>query len=284
MNFFQTNAEIYFPPGDGYPTRLDRTTHLGIGAHADDLEILAIKGILEAYDNPNAWFTGVTVTDGRGAPRSGSYATVSDDDLWSIRREEQNRAADLGHYLAQIHLDYPSATVKSGSRKTVVSDIQQIIITTQPDVIYTHNLADKHNTHIAIALAVIEAARQLERRQTHFKLYGCEVWRGLDWLPDAEKVLLDVSDRPDLQLALLKTFDSQIGGGKSYDLAAMGRRLANATFLESHQTDAARRLVFAMDLTPLIDDRELNVSQFVADKLQAFTDDVLHRLEKLSSK
>jgi hypothetical protein len=60
---------------------------------------------------------------------------------------------------------------------------------------------------------------------------GCEVWRNLDWLLDEDKQGLPVDDRPNLAAALSGVFDSQISGGKRYDLAVQGRRLANATFL-----------------------------------------------------
>jgi hypothetical protein len=55
---------------------------------------------------------------------------------------------------------------------------------------------------------------------------GCEVWRDLDWLLDSDKVALDSSAKPELAAALLKVFDSQISGGKRYDLATLGRRAA----------------------------------------------------------
>ncbi|MFP4541109.1 MAG: hypothetical protein ACLFR7_05730, partial [Opitutales bacterium] len=71
------------------------------------------------------------------------------------------------------------------------------------------------------------------------RVLGCEVWRGLDWMPDDEKVPLDVSGNLELAQQLNGVFDSQIVGGKRYDLATIGRRRANATFLESHHADAA---------------------------------------------
>ncbi len=61
-------------------------------------------------------------------------------------------------------------------------------------------------------------------------MYGCEVWRDLDWLNDDEKVLLDCSQHQNIARALSSVFDSQIIGGKRYDLAVEGRRAANATF------------------------------------------------------
>ena len=50
---------------------------------------------------------------------------------------------------------------------------------------------------------------------------------------------MDVSGRDNLAAAMNGVFDSQIAGGKRYDLATIGRRAANATFFESHATDQA---------------------------------------------
>jgi len=106
-------SEVYFPEGPGDDLQLTKTTHLGIGAHQDDLEIFAIHGILEAYDNPILYFTGVTLTDGRGAPLSAPYASVDDDELWKIRCNEHKKAADIGHYNEQFLLNYASRQIKS---------------------------------------------------------------------------------------------------------------------------------------------------------------------------
>lgn len=283
IEFFQPQAQLSFPD----PTlseNLPKTTHLGIGAHQDDLEMLAIHGILTAYDDPDTSFTGVTVTDGRGAPRSGDYADMSDDELWEIRREEQNEAARIGQYLAQISLNHPSQSVKSTDRQQVVDDLKSILQATQPQIIYTHNLADKHDTHVAVALAVIQACREAAYCPPDFKLCGCEVWRGLDWLPDDLKIAMDVSSHPNLQERLLSVFKSQIAGGKRYDLAAIGRWHANATFYQSHVTDQAERMIYAMDLTPLVRDPQQIISEFMDEVVQGLAKDIRDRLESLASR
>jgi LmbE family N-acetylglucosaminyl deacetylase len=277
------NAEIYYPQGAGDDRVLARTTHLGIGAHQDDLEIFAIHGILAGLDDREKAFTGVTVTDGRGAPRSGPYADMNDDELWKIRNAEQKRAADIGHYNAQILLDYASSEVKGPDRNTAIADLRQIIQITQPEVIYTHNLADKHVTHVAVALSVIEALRGLPPELQDVRLYGCEVWGDLDWLPDEIKTTLDVSGHPELQKRIIEVFESQIVGGKRYDQAAIGRREANATYFQSHHTDQASRMVYAMDLTPLIEDPNLQIEDFILEKINHFTRDITDRLDRLSN-
>ncbi len=252
--FHNPEAEIYFPQGVGDDRVLSRTTHLGIGAHQDDLEIFAIHGILAGLDDKYKSFTGVTLTDGRGAPRSGPYAEMSDDALWKIRVAEQKKAADIGHYNAQILMNYSSDAVKSSGRDEVIDDLKRVIQVAQPEVVYTHNLADKHDTHVAVAMSVITALRELAGDLPPLTVYGCEVWGDLDWLPDDQKVALDVSSHPELQEHLLDVFELQIAGGKRYDIATIGRRVANATYYQSHKVDQATRMTYAMDLTPLIED------------------------------
>jgi hypothetical protein len=61
----------------------------------------------------------------------------------------------------------------------------------RPRILSTHNLADKHDTHVGVALRTIESIRELPVAQRPKKLYGCEVWRGLDWLPDSDKVVFN---------------------------------------------------------------------------------------------
>jgi hypothetical protein len=111
---------------------------------------------------------------------------------------------------------------------------------------------------------------------------GGEVWRDLDWLVDTDKVALDSGRRPGLAAALLKVFDSQVTGGKRYDLAALGRRLAHATFHISHAADTYAGITWAMDLTPLINDLSLDVTAFTQGYIDRFKSDVAVRLAKFS--
>lgn len=279
MKLHQAQAEIYVPDGAELSTALARTTHMAIAAHQDDIEIMAVDGVLQCFHQPERWFTGVVLTDGRGSPRTGLYAGFSDEDMMAVRIREQKAAADLGDYGAQVFCAYSSAAVKQSAHAAVLDDIQSLVVAAAPEVVYTHNLADKHPTHVAVAARVIEALRRLPTDQQPRKLYGCEVWRGLDWLPDDEKVVFDCSARPALQEALLGVFDSQTTGGKRYDLATMGRRAANATYYQSHATDEAAGLAFAMDLTPLVTDPDLDIRDFVRGFIDRFSNEVTQMLD-----
>jgi len=199
-----------------------------------------------------------------------------------VRFEEQRKAATIGEYAAQVLLDYPSKGVKDPANTALVEDLITLLRAAKPKVVYTHNLADKHDTHVAVSLRLIQALRSLEPAERPEQVIGCEIWRSLDWIVDAEKIVMDVSEHQNLQNALLGVFDSQIAGGKRYDTAAMGRRLANATFFESHAVDKATALIFGMDLTPLIQDPRLDVFGYVQGYIHRFSQDIATRIGRLS--
>jgi LmbE family N-acetylglucosaminyl deacetylase len=281
MNLHLDTAEVFIP--DGLPTEqaLARTTHMGIGAHQDDLEIIAVDGILKCFRQDDKRFTGVVVTNGSGSPRDDLYRDYTDRAMRVVRRQEQKKAALVGEYGAQVLLDYPSSTVKDGSNKDPVADIARLLRIARPEVVYTHNLADKHDTHVGVALRVIEAMRSLPPEGRPQRVYGCEIWRDLDWLVDADKIAFDCSAHENLQAALLGVFDSQVCGGKRYDLATMGRRRANATYYATHEVDAATGMIFAMDLTPLIEDAVRDVRAYLEEFIGRFAREVAERLARL---
>jgi len=278
MKFSSPAADVYVPDRRPLAAALVRTTHLCLAAHQDDIEILAYHGISAGYAKRT--FTGVVITDGGGSPRAGKFAKFSDEEMKAVRRAEQRRAARLGHYAAMLQLAHPSAVVKDPRRTEVVADLAAILRATTPDTVYLHNPADKHDTHVACFWRSLEALRSLPARLRPKAVYGCEVWRNLDWLPDADKVVLDDSAHPRLAAKLIGAFESQIAGGKRYDLAIAGRRLANATFHTSHATDRAKALTWAMDLTPLVKDDKLSAEQYTLGYIDRLRTDVAARLKR----
>jgi len=280
--FNNDTAEVFVPDGLAEDKALARTTHLGIAAHQDDLEIMAAQPILGCFQQDDKWFTGVVATDGRGSPRDGIYEKYSDEEMRLVRFKEQRKAAVIGEYAAQIMLDYPSRVLKDGGSPAPVEDLIAILKATRPQLVFTHNLADKHDTHVSVALRVIAAVRRLPENERPEKLYGCEVWRDLDWMIDSDKIAFDLSNQENLQASLLGVYDSQISGGKRYDLASLGRRRANATYFESHGVDVSTGVSFAMDMTPLFTDIQQTPSDFVQKFIQSFADEVDSRLRRVS--
>ena len=280
MKLHHSSAQIFVPDGKPVAAALERITHLGIGAHQDDLEFMAFHGILNCFADDKNWFGGVICTNGSSSARSGPYGDYTDEQMMAIRRQEQNTAAMIGRYGVMIQLDHPSSVVKNPADLSLKEDLKKILIATRPEIVYTHNLADKHDTHIGVVIATLQAMRELPREQRPQRVWGCEVWRALDWLPDSDKVLMDVSGRANLAAALNGIFDSQIAGGKRYDLATAGRRAANATFFESHQTDKTTELIFGLDLTPLVADPAMDIVDYICGFIDKFRADVREKLSR----
>jgi LmbE family N-acetylglucosaminyl deacetylase len=279
MRFSRPNADVFVPSGETVQSALARSSLLGVGAHQDDLECMAFYPILAGCEIPGEAFCGVILSD--GAASAGGPGQTGAADLPRLRREEQRKAARLGRYAALIQMDHSSSAVKDPAAMAVVDDLEALFRTVQPREVYTHNPADKHDTHVAVCLKVLAALRRLPMQLRPKRLVGCEVWRDLDWLGDTDKVRMDVGGREALAASLLQVFESQNRDGKRFDLASLGRRRAHATFFQSHAGTASDGLIFGMDLTPLLLDDGLSPRDLCLRHLEAFKADVLERLNRL---
>lgn len=275
MEFSKPTADVYVPDGLAVEAAVGRCDYLCIGAHQDDLEIMAYHGISECYDSEDHWFAGVTVTNGAGSSRTGLYSDYTDEQMQEVRREEQRKAAELGNYGIQIQLDYASAELKDNESDCLVQELVQLLQAARPKLLYLHSPFDKHETHIAVLARCLAALKRLDESCHPECVLGCEVWRDLDWLPDSEKEILDTSKHPELAEKLLKVFDSQISGGKRFDLATLGRRRANATFHQSHKSDQVDSCTFAVDLKPLLGSGFNSMGEFVESMISRFANDAV---------
>ena len=89
MKLNNSTAEVFIPDGKPQKDAFRRITHLGIGAHQDDLEFMAFHGILTCFARDDKWFGGVTCTNGAGSSRTGSTSDAptvySDTTSWINR-------------------------------------------------------------------------------------------------------------------------------------------------------------------------------------------------------
>jgi hypothetical protein len=198
--------------------------------------------------------------------------------------QEQCTAALAGRYSFMSQLCYPSNEITRPIGSPLVSDLVSLFCRMKPSVIYTHNPADKHETHLRVLVAVLEALREVPPAHRPAKLFGCEMWRSLDWMEDGDKVVQNLGGHGHLASALNGLFDSQIAGGKRYDLAVAGRRRANATLLDSHSGDALTEAAFVMDLSPLIGVASSDLVDFTLGHVDRFREDIRTKLERTLTK
>jgi len=269
----RTRVDLHVSGAGDWRDTLRGVTHLGVGAHADDLEFMAFHGIEQGRAG-GAKFGGVIATDGAGSVGGAA-------DLVDRRRAEQRAAADLAGYAVMIQLGLSSAQVQSVEDGMLRADLAEILGLARPRVVYTHNPADRHDTHVAVCLRVISALRSLPAEDRPEKVYGCEVWRDLDWLTEGDRIRLDCGSDEAFAAKLNRIFRSQIEGGKRYDLAVIGRRRAQATFDDPRVEDTAEMVTLAMDLTPLVVDLSLSVEEFTLRTIDRLRADVSERLARL---
>lgn len=263
-------GECYVPDGRDRAEAARRTTHLGIGAHADDLEFLAYPAVLTCYDAEDFWFAGVVCTDGTGSPGGGDLRTES---LAEGRAAEQRKAAEIGRYSLVVQLGEASAGLREeAGLASLAEKLHGLFEATRPAVLFGHHPFDAHPTHRRVFAATLRAVRELPVGKRPQAWYGGEVWGGLEWIPLPYRISFAVDDKPLLLSRLIEVYRSQIEGGKRYDFAVPGRMAANATFAEPHEADRTRWLSQAIDLGELLTGEVAEVAPFVDRVLGAHRD------------
>ena len=166
---------------------LARTTHLAVAAHQDDIEIMAAAPILACFQQPDRWFTGVVVTDGRGSPRDDLYKNYSDEEMRLVRFKEQKKAAVVGEFAAQMLLDYPSKMVKDGAEIKPVEDLTALFLAARPQVSTPTTWPTNTTPTSPSRSKPSPPCAACRSKRAPEKVYGCEVWRDLDWLVDTRQ-------------------------------------------------------------------------------------------------
>jgi hypothetical protein len=59
MKFRQSGSELFLPDGASPEEALRRCTHMAIGAHPDDVELIGYSGIAQCFGRAREWFVGV---------------------------------------------------------------------------------------------------------------------------------------------------------------------------------------------------------------------------------
>jgi LmbE family N-acetylglucosaminyl deacetylase len=266
-------ALVHVPDGTTPAAALARTTDLAVVAHPDDLELALPGVILACKADPERSFTGVICTDGAGSVRPEG---MDPRDLVAVRAAEQRAAADMGAMGAVVMLGLASRRVGAPAgdpeRDAFVAALLDLAEVCGPTTVHTHNPADAHRTHVAVATATIDALRRLPVHQRPARVLGWEGWRDLDWLPAELRITDDLTGQEHEALDLARCHASQLAA-KRYDLAAQGRRRAHATFAEARRADEAGELAVAIDLSAVLND-DSQPAAVVLDAIDRFRRDV----------
>lgn len=282
MKFYNQGADIHIPDCMEEEKALARTTYMSIAAHQDDCEIMAYHAIAKCYGSEKDWYTAVILTDGGGSLRSGAYADYTNEQIHEKRSQEQRDAADVGKYAAVVQLAYSSEEVRTAKRDVIEDELVELLKKARPEYMFIHNPADRHETHLGASLRAIGALRKLPPEMRPKKVYGMEVWRSLDWLSAKDRLIFDTSQYPEVASGVITAFESQCTPLKRFDLAALGRRLGNATFQAPRDNDVTDSCNIGVDLTPLIENPDLDIKEFTLQLIHNFYQEAEELLERFA--
>ena len=263
----RNNMEVYKPKD----SNTNVVKNVVIAAHKDDGEMIGIKGIDDSFKKDESLVM-IILTNGSGCPRVGEFESVSDEDMVEIRTAEQKRTSEIGRYNMLYLLEHPSKAVQS-KEEAIQQEIIEIL-EKYPDVenIYIHNPFDSHKTHVCACELAIDSIRDMYLKGKLQKLknvLGVEVWRSLDWLPDKYKVALDTSGSEFISQNIMSVFVSQ-NMAKRYDEAIAARRMANATFDASHESNSCASLTYAINLMDLVTSVNKNILDLLTENIELF--------------
>ena len=229
------------------------TNLLAIAAHHDDIEVMAMDGILKAYGSKKYDFYACVLGDGANCIKSGKYADVSDKEMMEARNQEQTRASQIGEYEKLVMLKHSQEELENDEKGKIGKELRELILDVKPDIIYTHNIFDKNPAHRITCKRVIDAILSLDEDDRPRLVYGCELFRSLDWLPDKYKVVFDLSENKELQSRLIGVYDTKIEQFKNYNKAIVGRKMAHAAFGSSvGDGDEDKLIWYGINLTPVV--------------------------------
>lgn len=258
-------GNVYFPKkGKTGPVK-----YVCICANPSDCEIMAIDGIQRGYRAKKYTFAAVITTDGADCEGFGKQKKYSPKKIALMRAAEQKKAANIGRYNSVYFMNYKAEDARNQDDEDIVNEYVEIIKELKPRIIYTHSILDRDPTHVAVAVKVINALRQLKKAQMPAQLYGCEEWRDLDWVSPEKVTTFDVSHNIRLQRQLISVHKSQ-NLNRDYISAAMGRRYVNATFAKSEKKKDAKLTSRAINMTTLLRRKEYPVKRFA----MSFIDDL----------
>ena len=247
-----------------------------ICAHPDDCELMAIDGIQRGYRATKYTFACVVTTDGMDSERCGRYLKMTDKRMVNILMNEEKKAASIGRYNSVYFMNYSSEEARSQENEDIINEYVEIIKELKPRVVYTHSLLDRHPTHVAVAIKVINALRTMKKGDQPKVLYGCESERNLEWVDESKIVTFNVSKNMRLQRQLISVHKSQ-NLARDYVNAAMGRRFVNAVFNKVETKKNAKLTAKAINMTTLLRRREYPIKRYV----MSFVDDLYGELNDM---
>jgi len=187
---------------------------LAVGAHPDDLEILAGGTLSKCVKRGDKVFN-IIMTDG-----CYGHIKIKPKELKQIRKKEaENAASTIGANLIWMGYEDEYLIETNEIRTATLNTIRKA----QPDIIITHHPEDYHPDHRAVSNIVFAASFlcTIPNIKTEFKpctkmpaVFYMDTVTGLNFQPE---IYVDITDTLNIKIEALKKHQSQIKWLKDHD-------------------------------------------------------------------
>ena len=233
-----------------------------ISPHPDD-DILGAGGVMiEAAEKGRAVFS-VTVTDGRGSPQTGPY--ISEEEMVERRQKESMAALKVVGAAGGFYFRRRSFDLEGEGGKEVEEDLKDLFEWLTPGEVYLPAPYERHKTHQKVTRLALVALRSSTAPKPF--LFGYSLWGG--FFGEKKRLVRDISPFIRKKVEAVLAHSTQIAY-KNYQQGILGKNNSEAIFWESHEIQKATFVETFLDMTELLEHKDLSLEDFIRQDVEAF--------------
>jgi LmbE family N-acetylglucosaminyl deacetylase len=233
-----------------------------ISPHPDD-DVLGAGGVMIGAAEEARGVFSVTVTDGRGSPQKGPK--ISEEEMVDRRQKESMAALKVVGAAGGFYFRRRNSDLEGGEGKGVEKDLKDLFEYMAPDEVYLPAPYERHKTHQKVSRLAIAALRSSTAPRPF--LLGYSLWGG--FFGGKKRIVKDISPFIKKKVEAVLAHSTQIAY-KNYQQGILGRNNADAIFWESHDIQRASFVETFLDMTELLEAKELSLKDFIHQDVESF--------------
>ena len=235
---------------------------LVVAPHPDD-DVLGAGGTMAAASDQGKGIFSVYITDGRGSPREDPG--IADEAMAAQREKEALSALRAVGAVGGFFLQRRSEELAGELGRQTESELTQILRHLRPEEVYVPAPYERHRTHQRCTRLSIDALRVAGRREV--TLLGYSLW-GSFW-GEKKRVVRDIGPFIKKKVEAVLAHSTQIRY-KNYQQGILGKNNYEAIFWESHEPQKTSFVEIFLDMTELVEKKDLTLEDFIRQDLDAF--------------
>jgi LmbE family N-acetylglucosaminyl deacetylase len=233
-----------------------------VSPHPDD-DVLGAGGVMIGAAGEGRGVFSVTVTDGRGSPRKGP--AISEEEMVALRQKESMAALKAVGAAGGFYLRKRSSELEGEGGEEVGRELKDLLEWLRPTEVFLPAPYERHKTHLSCTRLTIEALRSSTAPKP--LVLGYSLW-GNFW-GEKKRVVRDISPFIRKKVGAVLAHSTQIAY-KNYQQGILGKNNSEAVFWESHEVQKADFVEIFLDMSQLLEVKELSLADFIRQDVEGF--------------